>query len=523
MQELKANSTLQGGKYVIKRTLGQGGFGITYEGVQTGLGRRVAIKEFFMKDYCERDGQTSHVIVGSTSIHELVEKYREKFIREAQMIASFDGAPHIVQIYDIFEENETAYYVMRYVEGGSLSLLVKEQGPLPAARAISLIIQTGQALSYLHAHQTMHRDIKPANILLDRDADGKDSVILIDFGISKHYTYQGHATTTSPIAYSKGFAPLEQYNEGGVLEFSPTSDVYSLGATLYFLLTGQTPPEATLLIEDPLEQPANISNEIWQIITHAMEPSRKRRFQTVDEMMQTLVSLKYSETLLATEVKKPEIENEETIVSKAHKEVKIASNLGEETIALPPRNENVRPLDTIKPSSQSSIKTTSKPVVKRQSQSAYSHSDSNNSPSRSQYDESIMDVIRNGIIEIFRENPVGIVLSIITTIVLFIYFFDGNFSTLKIVFFIIGFCISLVAQVAFQISMDNAGQRGWGRLIPGILMGIISAYLLYLVQGIGTNEYYELFRSFGEAGTVPVISITGIDLVVSFVKGFKDL
>ena len=315
MQELKANSTLQGGKYVIKRTLGQGGFGITYEGVQTGLGRRVAIKEFFMKDYCERDGQTSHVTAGTTAITEVVGKYREKFIKEAQMIASFDRAPHIVRIYDIFEENGTAYYVMEYVEGGSLASLVAKEGALPANRAIDLINQAGQALSYLHSHQTMHLDVKPGNILLRREEDGSDNVVLIDFGISKHYDQGGQATTTSPAAYSKGFAPIEQYREGGVQEFSPTSDVYSLGATLYFLLTAQTPPEASLLIDEPLECPYSLNEDLWQIISHAMESSRKRRWQSVDEMLQALKGVKMPES---TPISKVEIvstyPNEETII-----------------------------------------------------------------------------------------------------------------------------------------------------------------------------------------------------------------
>ena len=334
IQQLQPNTTLQGGKYRIERMLGQGGFGITYEGLQVGLSRKVAIKEFFLREYCERDGQTSHVTSGTTTIQEIVEKFREKFIKEAQMIASFDRAPHIVPIYDIFEENGTAYYVMRFVEGGSLSSLVKEHGALPVARAVSLISQIGQALSYLHSHQTMHLDVKPANILLDHDADGNEQAVLIDFGISKHYTHQGQATTTSPIAHSKGFAPLEQYREGGVQEFSPTSDVYSLGATLYYLLTAQIPPEATLLIEDPLERPAKISIELWQVVSHAMESSRKKRYQSVNEMMQVLDRLKLSnitsttqgvvykkeekEVLLGRQYSKPT--NEETLIATSHNE-----------------------------------------------------------------------------------------------------------------------------------------------------------------------------------------------------------
>ena len=315
MQQLQPNTTLQGGKYRIERVLGQGGYGITYEGLQTGLNRRVAIKEFFLKEYCEREGQTSHVTSGTTTASEIVSKCREKFIKEAQMIASFDRAPHIVRIYDIFEENGTAYYVMEYVEGGSLASLVEKLGPLPVSRAINLIRQTGQALSYLHSRQTMHLDVKPANLLLRREDDGSDNVVLIDFGISKHYDAQGHATTTSFVTYSRGFASLEQYREGGVQEFSPTSDIYSLGATLYFLLTGQTPPDAMLLVEEPLERPSAISPVLWPIISRAMSTSRRKRYQTVDEMMQALKDIKQSSSPIQKEATTP-VQNEETIVAR---------------------------------------------------------------------------------------------------------------------------------------------------------------------------------------------------------------
>ena len=330
MQQLQPNTTLQGGKYRIERVLGQGGYGITYEGLQTGLNRRVAIKEFFLKEYCEREGQTSHVTSGTTTASEIVGKCREKFIKEAQMIASFDRAPHIVRIYDIFEENGTAYYVMEYVEGGSLTSLVEKSGPLPVSRAINLINQTGQALSYLHSRQTMHLDVKPANLLLRREDDGSDNVVLIDFGISKHYDAQGHATTTSFVTYSRGFASLEQYREGGVQEFSPTSDIYSLGATLYFLLTGQTPPDAMLLVEDPLERPSTINPDLWQIISRAMSTSRRKRYQTVDEMMQALKGINLATT--SSPVKLATITH-----SKAEEKTVIASPKDEETIVAPPK------------------------------------------------------------------------------------------------------------------------------------------------------------------------------------------
>ena len=300
MQTLKKNSLLQGGKYKVERILGQGGFGITYEGIQEGLGRRVAIKEFFMKDYCDRDANTNHVTVGTEGLREMVNRYREKFVKEARMIAALDRAPHIVRIYDIFEENQTAYYVMEFVEGGSLESLVKSSGPLSEERAFELIMQTAKALSSLHQRQIMHLDVKPANILLRKDEQGDDDIVLIDFGISKHYDPKGKQTTTTPVGFSKGYAPLEQYRDGGVQAFSPTTDIYSLGATLYYLLTGYAPMEATDLADDPLQKPSSISDYAWQVINKAMQSSRKQRFQSMEEMM-TAMKQKTGEPVAKTD------------------------------------------------------------------------------------------------------------------------------------------------------------------------------------------------------------------------------
>ena len=271
--------TLQNGKYEIKRILGQGGFGITYEGVQTGLGRKVAIKEFFMKDFCEREAGTSMVtVVGTEGNRSLVERFKEKFIKEAQMIAGLEDVPHIIRIYDIFQENGTAYYVMQFIEGGSLDGKVKTEGALKEDVVIGFIMQIADALDHLHAQRIMHLDIKPANILLR----GKD-LFLIDFGVSKHYDAEGDATTTTPVGRSKGYAPIEQYRQGGVQSFSPETDIYSLGATAYFLITGETPPEATELVIDPLVRPDNIPDSIWNAIEASMRPSKNNRPHSIIE------------------------------------------------------------------------------------------------------------------------------------------------------------------------------------------------------------------------------------------------
>lgn len=284
MNALKTNAVLQNGKYRIEGVLGQGGFGITYLASQVALNRKVTIKEFFMKELCNRDEQTSQVSVPSMGSVDTVARFRAKFVKEAQTIAALNN-PHIIHIHDIFEENGTAYYVMDYLSGGSLSDLVQRNGVLAEATALGYIRQVADALSYIHARNINHLDIKPSNVLID----GNGNAVVIDFGLSKRYDETGSQTSTTPVGISHGFAPLEQYQPGGVSTFSPTTDIYSLGATLYKLLSGQTPPNATALLEADLDlSRLSASPSTKAAIAAAMQPKRKGRPQTVEAFIAML-------------------------------------------------------------------------------------------------------------------------------------------------------------------------------------------------------------------------------------------
>ena len=282
--QLTEGTLLQGGKYKIERVLGQGGFGITYLATQVLLGRKVCIKEFFFKQFCERDEGSSRVTLGTKSNRELVDKFMQKFVKEARTISQLDHS-NIIRIHDIFEENGTAYYVMEYHSGGSLGDLVKDGAPLPETEAVKYITQIADAVGYIHEQRINHLDIKPGNILLDRKGCG----VLIDFGLSKQYDESGDQTSSTPVGISHGYAPMEQYKQKGVATFSPQSDIYSLGATLFKLVTGVTPPQAMDIFNDGLPAlPAHLSDGVKKAIEQAMKLHKNDRPATAEEFVALL-------------------------------------------------------------------------------------------------------------------------------------------------------------------------------------------------------------------------------------------
>ncbi|MBD5280077.1 MAG: serine/threonine protein kinase [Bacteroides sp.] len=270
--QLTPNTELQSGKYRIIRVLGQGGFGITYLAENILLTKFIAIKEFFPKDFCGRIN-TSHLAIGTQNNAETVAKLKDRFLKEARNIAKLDH-PGIVKIHDVFEENNTAYYVMDYIKGENLNEMVKRNGPLTEAKAVEYIRKVGDALDYIHSRNMTHFDVKPANIVVRRS---DDMPILIDFGLSKQYDTHGDATSTLMQGVSNSYSPIELYTPGSLSNFSPQTDIYSLGATLYYLLTSMTPPAASEVAENGLTFPTSISRKIVNATTQAMSLSRSKR------------------------------------------------------------------------------------------------------------------------------------------------------------------------------------------------------------------------------------------------------
>ena len=246
----------------------------------------VALKEFFVSDFCNRDEKTGQVSVATKSKVELIDKLKKKFMDEARALFKMKH-PGIVRVIDVFGENGTAYYAMEYIDGQSLSDVMKKRARLPEAEAVDYIRQVAEALKYVHSLNRLHLDIKPGNIMLGRE--GK--AILIDFGASKHYDDEtGENTSTLLGINTKGYAPVEQVHQS-FKSFSPATDIYALGATLYKLLTGITPPPSTMLVSEeatlsPL--PSTISPSTNKAVESAMQLLRKHRPQTIDAWMQLL-------------------------------------------------------------------------------------------------------------------------------------------------------------------------------------------------------------------------------------------
>ena len=279
---LSNGSFLQGSKYRINRHISSGGFGNTYEAELCMIHKRVAIKEFFVKNFCNRNSETSQVSISTSSNQQLVNKLKQKFIDEAASIWQFNH-PNIVRVTDVFEENGTAYYVMDYINGISLHSMLKRDGALSEEKAIRYIKQVADALQYVHSQNRLHLDIKPGNIMVDAN----DNAILIDFGASKQYDEQGENTSTLLGLNTIGYAPVEQMSRS-FSDFNPSADVYALGATLYKLLTNITPKDSVLLMtgdEELSPLPSFISDNIKNAVEHAMIPQRKRRTQTIAEFI----------------------------------------------------------------------------------------------------------------------------------------------------------------------------------------------------------------------------------------------
>lgn len=300
MDYLKTGTILHGKSYDYKivSTLGQGTFGITYLASVTmsgGLGSLdsellVAIKEFFMRDFNGRNESS----VTYSSKDGAFAYYKSKFVNEAKNLSNLHN-PGIIKVIELFEENQTAYYVMEYVSNGSLDDLIKVKGRLSSEECVSYTLQIAETLGYMHENKMLHLDLKPNNIMVRKD----QKLILIDFGLSKRFDAFGKPETSTTIGHgTPGYAPVEQanYQGGNTGEFPSTMDIYALGGTMFKMLTGHRPPEASIILNDGFPyselQDIGVAKTLADIVAQCMEPRCKNRYKDTSEVIHELNKIK---------------------------------------------------------------------------------------------------------------------------------------------------------------------------------------------------------------------------------------
>jgi serine/threonine protein kinase len=280
MKLWQPNQYLNDGRFIIQKVLGSGGFGITYSAIENSRDKLVVIKTLNYIQQTKEDFQQQQV----------------KFVNEALRLARCSH-PHIVQVYEVIEEDGLLGMVMEFIDGEDLATYLDYHGQLSEDEALLYIDQIGQALEYVHLQGILHRDVKPSNILLRR---GNSEAVLIDFGLARAYTLGQMNSMTNER--TNGYAPIEQYKRQGI--FGAYTDVYALAATLYTLLTKEVPISAEYRNEDiPLTPPKKFNPQMsdrvnYGIIT-GMELQPEKRPQSIREFRQLI-------GVLSTPPRKPE-------------------------------------------------------------------------------------------------------------------------------------------------------------------------------------------------------------------------
>ena len=291
-QELPDGTLLHG--YRVQRTIGSGGFGVTYLAQESLLNRRVVIKENFPDSLCYREeGSLDVLLHDPESGKDGFEWALSNFLREVRLLATLDH-PCIAKVYSYFEEHRTAYYVVEFINGISLDKLAAQHAsqnhPIPQSSLFGLMVRLLDALDYLHSHKLLHRDIKPDNILVTRAG----LPVIIDFGAAR----EAHGDLGNSIVETPGFSPSEQGDPNG--NMGPWTDIYAFGATLYYILTGTCLPACRQRDIYDTAEPLSTNTTLLQTynaallatIDRAIMPAPAQRYQSVAEWMQDLAAIR---------------------------------------------------------------------------------------------------------------------------------------------------------------------------------------------------------------------------------------
>lgn len=287
-----ARGTKLGGRYILGGNIGRGGFGMTYLAYDTTEKKTVAVKEYFPAALAHRRG--SHVIPSSEKYAEQFNIGAEKFFDEAELVRRFNGNPNIVSIYECFYKNNTAYYIMEYLDGITLENYVQNYGALNSSQALYIADKLTMALVVLHSGKVLHRDISPDNVMLCRNG----SVKLIDFGAARQFLAGGLAGYTAIM--KTGFSPAEQYTQSSDTDIR--ADIYSVGTLLYYALTGKVPESPYKRMENDsgfAEKADGADSGLWSVIGKAAAIKPSERFGSAGELREALTKLDLNSAAIA--------------------------------------------------------------------------------------------------------------------------------------------------------------------------------------------------------------------------------
>ncbi|MGN1168341.1 MAG: protein kinase [Lachnospiraceae bacterium] len=275
-------------RYIVGKTLGIGGFGITYVAYDMRARIRVAVKEYFPAEWAMRMPKGREILPNSQSKENVYRHGQEVFLNEAKVLCRLKNLPNVVNVRDFFVENGTAYMVMELLEGDTLSGYMRRHQleRMSYQMAGRIIKDVGISLTQVHSQMLLHRDIGPDNIML---INGGRDVKLIDFGATRMYALNSEKSMS--VLIKPGFAPIEQYSRTG--NQGPWTDVYALAATYYFLLTGEKPPEAPervagVQIPSISKKIPDIPRYIEQAVFHALELNWRKRTRTINGFLREL-------------------------------------------------------------------------------------------------------------------------------------------------------------------------------------------------------------------------------------------
>lgn len=278
--QLKPGTVLQN-RYLIGSVLGEGGFGITYIGLDKVLAKRVAVKEFYPAGAAHRASVVSGDVIITRGKEPMYRRGVERFVQEARSLAAFSSEDGIVDVLDTFQANNTAYIVMEYLEGNTLKALLKTKGVFDASDLIKLMEPVMKSLSVMHRTGFIHRDISPDNIMLTNNGKLK----LMDFGSALYFLNQDSELS---VMLKQGYAPVEQYSSRS--QQGPYTDVYALCATIYTCITG-TVPENSLdrsrydTLVPPSAKGVRISPVHEKALLHGLQPNAAVRCPDMETLM----------------------------------------------------------------------------------------------------------------------------------------------------------------------------------------------------------------------------------------------